>query len=201
MWMKYFGDSYDIVKKSLLDWLSAFGPWAAHPMFTHRTSPQGAAAFSRFLGVPLVTADVLTPLCDRGCYFASCHSCHSVFLDPDTGVRLRVTRRRDAPHYIFARELIDLVKVRPQALTLTFDQSLARGRERGQIRVKLAHFAAHGIHAFAYVSHASFIVLGQSGVLVRRAHEQILAASGLPTRCIVTRTSYRRRDILGGPWR
>ncbi len=32
--LKHFGDSYDIAKRSLLDWLSAFGPWGAHPMFT-----------------------------------------------------------------------------------------------------------------------------------------------------------------------
>ena len=42
MKLKHLGDSYDIVKKSLLQWLSAFGPWAAHPMLRHPTSPAEA---------------------------------------------------------------------------------------------------------------------------------------------------------------
>lgn len=49
--LKHFGDSYDIVKKSLLQWLSRFGPWAAHPMFTHHVTSATAAAFSDFLGL------------------------------------------------------------------------------------------------------------------------------------------------------
>src|SRR5262245_4645327 len=57
--LKHFGDSYDIVKKSMLKWLSAFGPWAAHPMFTLRNRDN--AAFAHFLGVRLVSNDVLVP--------------------------------------------------------------------------------------------------------------------------------------------
>ncbi len=186
MRLKHFGDSYDIVKKSLLQWLSSSGPWAAHPMFTHQTSPDEAEAFSRFLGVPLVATEVLDTVSDRAHYFASCHQWHSLLLDPDTGVRLQGLRGRRAPEFIFAKELIDLANVRPQALTLTFDQSLARGREQEQIRAKLAHFAAHGVHGFAYVSHASFMVLGRSVDLVQHAREHILATSALPTHRIVT---------------
>lgn len=39
MKLQYFGDSYDIVKKSLICWLSEFGPWVTHPMFTEDVSP------------------------------------------------------------------------------------------------------------------------------------------------------------------
>jgi len=137
MRLEHFGDSYDIVKKSLLQWLSRFGPWAAHPMFTHPTNAAEAEAFSRFLGVPLVATDVLDTVCDRAHYFASCHECHSLLLDPDTAVRLEAIEGRRAPEFIFSKELIDLANVRPQALTLTFDQSPTRGRERQQIRSKL----------------------------------------------------------------
>lgn len=189
MRLKHFGDSYDIVKKSLLQWLSTFGPWAAHPMFTQPTTAAEAEAFSRFLGVPLVATDVLDTVCDRAHYFASCHQCHNLLLDPDTGLRLQATEGRRAPEFIFSKELIDLADVRPQALTLTFDQSLARGREQEQIRAKLVHFAAQGVHAFAYVSHASFVVLGRSAALVQHAREQILATSALPTHRIVTTDS------------
>jgi len=54
MKLNYFGDSYDIVKKSLISWLWDFGPWSTHPMFTELVSSEKAAAFSRFLGVQLI---------------------------------------------------------------------------------------------------------------------------------------------------
>ena len=184
--LKHFGDSYDIVKKSLLEWLSAFGPWAAHPMFTHPTNAAEAEAFSRFLGVPLVSTKVLDRACNRANYFASCCQCHSLLLDPDTGVRVEAAESSRVPEFVFAEELIGLADARPRALTLTFDQSLARGREQEEIRAKLVHFAAHGVHGFAYTSQASFMVLCRSRTLVQEAHERILAMSGLPARRIVT---------------
>ena len=184
--LKHFGDSYDVVKKSLLQWLSTFGLWAAHPMFTHPTSADQAEEFSRFLGVPLVSAEVLTGMRDRSEYFKSCHQYHNLFLDPDTGIRLKNIGPRRSTGFIFAKEMIDLVRVRPQALTMAFDQSLARGREREQIRSKLVHFADQGVHGFAYASHASFVVLGQSKLLIQQAHAKLLASSALPTNRIVT---------------
>ena len=184
MKLRYFGDSYDIVKKSLLQWLAAFGPWSAHPMFTEPVQPSGAEAFSRFLGVPLVSVDVLQPDCDRRSYFDPCRSCRSLFLDPDTGVRLQLKHSRRAPEYIFASEVVNLVHARPGSLTLIFDKSLARGREHQQVREKLGHLAAQGVHGFAYVSHASFIVLGEVDT-IRRAHQGVLSTSGLPGHRIV----------------
>jgi hypothetical protein len=180
MQLRHFGDSYDIVKKSLLKWLEDFGPWAAHPMFTHRTTVSESNAFSRFLGVRLVSTRVLHPSSDRTQYFASCKPYHSLFLDPDTGIRLNCIRGRRAPRFVFATELIELSHLRPDALILTFDQSLARGREPEQIRAKLKHFAAHGVFGFAYVSHASFVVLGRSRASVKQAHRRVILTSALP---------------------
>lgn len=172
MKLKYFGDSYDIVKKSLLQWLETFGPWAAHPMFTHPTNDGEANAFSRFMSVPLLSRDVLTAQCDREKYFATCRRSDSLLLDPDTGIRLDPFNGTRAPEFVFAKELLWLAAERQNALILTFDQSLARGREQQQVRAKLAHFAAYGLTGFAYVSHASFIVLGQARDLVNQAHER-----------------------------
>lgn len=189
--LKHFGDSYDVVKRSLLEWLADFGPWAAHPMFTHPTSVSESEAFSRFLGVPLVSTNVLDATCDRASYFASCRPCNSLFLDPDTGIRLKAFKGHRAPAFVFGEELIALADAREHALTLTFDQSLARGREQDQadqIRVKLGHFAAHGVSGFAYVSHASFVVLGRSAVLVQQAHQRVLTKSALPAHRFVTIT-------------
>jgi len=186
--LKHFGDSYDIVKKSLLQWLSWFGPWAAHPMFTHEVTEAEAAAFSCFLGIKLVSTAVLGLDCDRQAYLSACGTSRSIFLDPDTGVRLRTGEAKRATGFIFGDELVRLANARAQGLVLTFDQSLARGREREQVQEKLDHFLAHGIHGFAYISRASFLVLGQSGTLVCEARTALLAASGLPAVRIVGAT-------------
>jgi hypothetical protein len=181
----YFGDSYDIVKRSLLQWLSPFGPWKAHPMFTEPVSSFEAEALSSFLGVPLVSDEVLRVGCDRRAYFQPCFRCESLFLDPDTGIRLKPTRPGKAIKYIFASELADLVNARPRQLTLVFDQALARGSEHRQIREKLRHFAGVGVHGFAYTAQASFVVLGQA-TTVRRARQSLRKASGLPERRFVS---------------
>jgi hypothetical protein len=186
--LKHFGDSYDIVKKSLLQWLSSFGPWAVHPMFTHVVTDAEAAAFSHFLGAPLVSTEVLVAGCDRRAHLAACGDCRSVFLDPDTGVRLRAAKGKRSTEFIFGDELLEIANAKTQGLVLVFDQSLARGSERKQVQAKLDHFLASGVDGFAYVSHASFLVLGKSGSLVRAAEAQVLDASRLPAARIATAT-------------
>lgn len=78
--LRYIGDSYDIVKRALLAWLSAFGEWHAHPMFTSEASPEGAAAFAGLIGVPLLSREVLTARTDRNDYFAVCAKAEHLFL-------------------------------------------------------------------------------------------------------------------------
>lgn len=184
--LKHFGDSYDVVKKSLIQLLSPFGPWAAHPMFTHTATPSDAAAFSDFLGVKLVSTKVLLQTSDRRAYFAPCKDYQSIFLDPDTGIRLRSGRDKRSADFIFGDELIELAAAHPKGLVLVFDQSLARGREREQVHTKLEHFHSCGVQGFAYVSHASFLVLGHSSDLVHDAREKLLAASRLPESRIIS---------------
>jgi hypothetical protein len=65
MKLHFFGDSYDIVKKSLIAWLSKFGMWSAHPILTEPVNPDHAASFSRFLGVDLISDEVLSPQTDE----------------------------------------------------------------------------------------------------------------------------------------
>jgi hypothetical protein len=178
--LKHFGDSYDIVKRSLLDWLSDFGPWGAHPMFTHQVSASGAAAFERLLGVELVSTDVFKAGSDRRSYLAPCADVHSVFVDPDTGVRLSRKGTRNRARFIFADELVQLASDRPDGLVLAFDQSLRRGQERQEVKGKLAHFRDRGVNGFAYTSHALFLVLGRSSELIRKARSALLTTSGLP---------------------
>ena len=191
--LKHFGDSYDIVKQSLLQWLSGFGPWAAHPMFTHAVAEEEAAAFSRFLGARLVSTEVLVQGCDRRAYLTGFGDCRSIFLDPDTGVRLRSGNGKRSTEFIFGEELVSIAAACSRGLVLTFDQSLSRGRKPEQVLEKLDYFLARGLAGFAYVSHASFLALGQSGLVVREALDQVLAASGLPASRIVTATQSQNR--------
>lgn len=189
MKLQYFGDSYDIVKKSMLAWLADFGPWSAHPMFTHAVNEADAAAFSAFLGIPLVSTEVLRAESDRLSYLAACGDCRSVFLDPDTGVRLRRQNGKRSAEFVFGDELVAIASTRPTGLVLTFDQSLARGSEAKQILEKLTHFVGRGLHGFAYVSHASFMVLGPSQGVVSEAKTELIRRSGLPTQRIVNHTA------------
>ena len=177
----FLGDSYDIVKQSLLRWLGSMGAWATHPMFTESVTPNQAKALSYLLGTRLLSEETLTTASDRGAYFAPVRDCRDhVFLDPETGIRLEPTRSKKAPLYVFGTELITIASARPEALTLVFDQSLARGREREQLQGKLSALASHGLHGIAYVSHACFVLVGESGPLVKRAFEALEKESRLP---------------------
>ena len=187
--LKHFGDAYDIVKKSLLEWLAAFGPWGVHPMFTHKVTSAEAAAFSRLLGAPLLSTEVLRLDSDRTEYFAACGDCRSIFLDPDTGLRLHRRQRHRSTEFVFADELAAIVNERPNGLVMTFDQSLPRGDENAKVRSKLDHFVGHGVAGFAYVSQVCFLVLGQSTQIVNQARKDVLDKSGLPKARIVTAAS------------
>lgn len=180
MKFKYFGDSYDIVKKSLIAWLGDFGGWHAHPMFTEPVTPDKAALFAHFLGAELVSAEELTPRTDRAAYFSSCRDVGNLFLDPDTGVRLEPRRGPKSVNYVFGPELVALSHARPESLLLAFDQSYSRGDQGPQIQEKLAFFASQDVYGFAYCSHAPFLVLGAKADLVARAHDKLVEVSGLP---------------------
>jgi hypothetical protein len=180
MRMRYFGDSYDIVKQSLLRWLRGFGDWSAHPMFTEPVSDAGVAAFEKLLAVTVVSREVLTVDTDRLAYLAPASSCAHLFLDPDTGLRMRPTRGVRAPEYLFASELVRLAEKRPASLTVVFDQSVRRGSERLHLEGKLRELRHHDVYGFAYVSHACFLVVGMDRQQVEVARSRIIAESRLP---------------------
>jgi len=185
MKLQFFGDSYDIVKKSLISWLGEFGSWSAHPMFTEPVEPEEAALFAHFLGAHLISTETLTPSTDRAAYFMPCWSAGNLFLDPDTGVRLKPRWGLKSVNYIFGPELVALSQARPASLTLVFDQSFSRGNQLPHIQEKLEFFASHGIHGFAYSSHAPFLILCSASELAVRAHGRLLEVSGLPASRLV----------------
>lgn len=180
MKLQYFGDSYDIVKKSLIEWLSEFGPWVTHPMFTEPFAKRNAAAFSLLLKTPLLSEEVLTPQTDRTQYFAKCRKAGNLFLDPDTGVCLKRRGGKKSENFVFGADLVEWCNARPNALTLVFDQSYSRSRKKDSvIQEKLAFFDSEGISGLIYDSHATFLLLGSNPALLRDARK-VLIFAGLP---------------------
>lgn len=181
MHMQYFGDSYDIVKQALIRWLNPFGRWSVHPMLTESATAQQVERFERFLGAHMISTEVLTTNTNRESYLSCATKCGNLFLDPDTGVRLPQSGTRAPKNkYLFTHEFVGLCEQRPNALTLVFDQSLPRGKERDCMEHKLADLNANGVYCFAYMSHACFILGGCDKALVRRAFDCTITESRLP---------------------
>jgi hypothetical protein len=177
--MQYFGDSYDVVKRFLLKTLSPVASWVAFPMFTHPVTRADVEAFESFLGVRVVASGPFDKDTDRAKHFVTLSEHHHVFLDPDTGIKLRPTRAKNAANYIFAPEIESLCQSDIERLLLVFDQSVGRGSERMHVTKKLSYFTEKGISAFAYMSHACFMVLSASPTRCKEAKEKILS-SGMP---------------------
>ena len=179
-----FGDTFDVVKQSLLRWLASFGPWSVHPMFTEQAGAAEVSAYEAFLGATVISKEVLGYNTNRASYFACAQPCGSLFLDPDTGIRVEDKPRRwkNSPEeYLCSSELINLVKKRsPSALTLVFDKCIARGSECPDMKTKLAHLAKMGVSSFAYWAQASFLIAGLEQSLVERARAEIILQSHLP---------------------
>jgi len=177
--LKYLGDSYDIVKHSLLRWLSILGPWAAHPMFTESVSETDAAAFSQLIGVPLISTSPLSA--ERSQFLREAFLCSThLFLDPDTGLRVKPTAGSNANTYVFADELVYIVGNCPERLTLVFDQCLARGQVREGLREKLEHLRKRGVHGLAYESHACFVLVSSDRELLLKARYVLESDGHLP---------------------
>ena len=176
---KFFGDSYDIVKQSILRWLRSCGRWQAHPMFTVSDPPR-ADEFARLLRVPLVSTKAIGRRRDRENFINQAKSCQNhLFLDPDTG--LRIGKGPATPKHVTGQELIDIARARPGKLTLVFDQSLDRRREvREQLEEKLACLKKQGVYGVAYESHACFILVSSDKGSVADAVRILLKESRLP---------------------
>jgi hypothetical protein len=187
---RFLGDSYDVVKQSLLGWLGAMGLWSVHPMYAEAPTPRDVEAFEYLLGVSVVSRAVLGPGTDRRAYFEPARKCEAhLFLDPDTGVALGKKPRRELPSYLFADELVEIAQARPHLLTLVFDQSVGRGSERKQLEAKLSVLAARGLNGLAYVSHACFLLVGTDSSGVRKATQLVRQKSRLPASRFIERAA------------
>ena len=191
MRMSYFGDSYDFVKRSLLECFGELGKWAVVPMFTEAVEANSANELQLFLGAPLISTAVLTNE-NRYSYLKSAAIDQHLFIDPNTGLRLK-EGGRNSLNYLFASELLLLAEQRGRFLTMVFDQSLGRVVEsarRDEVTKKLRKLHEKELFGFAYYSHACFLVFSKDETVVNEAIGCISKGLGL------TRASYRILDPL-----
>lgn len=176
MRMQFLGDSYDVVKRFLLRTVAPEAKWIAFPMFTHEVAAGDIAAFEAFLGVSVASPHAITKSTDRATHLSALTNHRYAFLDPDTGVKLKPSNGASAVKYVFGPELVSLCKQNRDRLLLVFDQSVPRGKERKAVAAKLTYFRERGLHGFAYLSHACFLVLSGSESVCRAARKHLLAS-------------------------
>lgn len=184
-----FGDSYDIVKRSVLQWLSCCGEWSVHPMlFTKPICESFANRFAEFLGVPLVEKQSPDKLSDRASLLEVARSTSShLFLDPDTGLSLPPSAK--TPRHVRADDLVEIAEARKDKLTLVFDQSIHRVKDAEpkvkQLKKKLEWLKQNGLHGVAYCSHANFILVSKNEDVFNKAKCTLLKKSKLPDKRLI----------------
>ena len=184
MRMQFFGDSYDVVKRFLIRTVAPNVKWTAFPMFTHEVAADDISAFEAFLGVSVASPHVMTSSTDRATHLSALANQRHIFLDPDTGIKVKLSNRADAVKYVFGPELVALCEQNPDRLLLVFDQSLPRGAEQKAIAEKLNYFRQKGLVGFAYLSHACFLVLSRSESACEAARNHLLATHLPQTRLV-----------------
>lgn len=179
MRFEYFGDSYDIVKRALVQWLAPLGPWYVQPLFTDDVSPQQAVAFARFLGARLVHPFQARNAKEREIALEACKARGNVFVDPDTGVVLSRPGKLVKPTHLSTASLHALSTENPDHVIVSFDQALRREAPEESLRSKIAWLAQEHIAAVAFRSHASFLFCSTSADRVGNVIRLLLDA-GLP---------------------
>lgn len=150
-------------------------------MFTYTVSEADATELSALVGVPLVSTRFLKPGVDRTRYFAEASACEShLFLDPDTGIKLKPSRNGRAHAYLLGPELVEIALGRRQQLTIVFDQCFARGRAHEDLSHKLHFLATNSTQGLVYLSHACFVLASCDHALLSKARNLLEKDAHLP---------------------
>ena len=165
----HYGDSYDFVKRGILQLLAGCGRWSVHPMFTDDDPAHYAADYRHFLGVDAVTIQsFIQSGRDRATWLEAAQTCQChLLIDPDTGLPFnesgRVPRDENGPAFLMPDELVRIVNARPDKLTLVFDQSFHREDpaydQIEQIKGKLRWLRQQRVQGLVYHSHATFFIV------------------------------------------
>ncbi len=178
-----FGDSYDIVKREIIQWLAPPEEWAVHPMW-FGPRRDFVEAYYNFLEVEPAEGDItrrrLVSDVGRACP-------KHLLLDPNTGLR---TGHRGPPDsqwdHVTIEELADIACAdgRESLLTLVFDQSIGHRTYEDAKEIVAGNLQTlregHEVYGVAYVSHAAFIWVAKDEDLLTSATRQLLKRSRLP---------------------
>lgn len=189
----HLGDSYDLVKRHLLQTLHWGGEWAVHPMLTEGAGTFGEperSAYVQLLG--LHNEDIISwePVParrnNRVTYFQSCQQHTHVFLDPNTGYS---SGQRPSRNHLYEQDLLEIAGRPGQGLTMIFDQSTSRlglEEQNQRLTAQLRSLQRrHQLSGLAYVSHACFILIGQGTEIVGQARELLLTNGHIPLNRLV----------------
>lgn len=166
MHISKLGDSYDFVKRVLLEIRPDGRDFLAVPMFTDNppvpTQPV-IDLYCKFLksgthpnlhrapqnGQRVVwIKDICAQRGDQ-----------NIFLDPDTGIRLKPIGGKKMEEYVTTDEIAEILNCcDDKTLLICFDQSLSRGEEDEYCREKLSALKKHKVKAVYFRSHASFLI-------------------------------------------
>jgi hypothetical protein len=159
---RYFGDSYDIVKRFFCTELSSLGyAVVANPMFTGEWSGT-EGAFLRFIGASKLDE-----------HSRSSHRT-ALFLDPDTGVHTKSSGK-----HVSLAQVAECAK--KHTLAFAFDQSFSRQLDpRDAMRQKLLSIRNLGPYAMYYDSHARFLFVAAELLTLDELQEHLVSL-GLPS--------------------
>lgn len=187
----HFGDSLDMAKRQIKEWLAANEQWYAHPMwYDLRPEPDWCPNFLERYASAL-NLRIVDETCNRGELVAEASACADyLLLDPDTGLNdmLYPTSK-----YVRLKEFVDIVAApnRRKALTLVYDQSYQRNnieRIRRAICNKLQrmHGINQNIHIVGYAGMSvSFILASSNRDVVTMASQRMQRESHFPARRFV----------------
>lgn len=189
----HFGDTYDFVKRGILQLLASCGRWYVHPMFTDDPNAKHYAKdYCRLLGVRAVNCkSFIQSGSNRDDWLAEAAACQNhLFLDPDTGLCFNKNRPKvvDRPKFLMPEELANIAgaHARRDKLTLVYDQSFITNRKRAteKINEKLLWLEKRHIYGFFYrppkVDHPNFLLVSKDPNILAYAKAVLLASSKLP---------------------
>lgn len=159
---KYFGDSYDLVKRFFCRELAHLGYTVAIDAMLTGSWGESEHEFYRLIGAEPAT---------RG---PSSSTRAALFIDPDTGINTKGGRQ----HASFDRLLQEAERYE---LVFAFDQSFSRQSKAELVmREKLSMLKARGCHGMYYDSHARFVFAANERSVLQ-ALQQHFVSLGLPS--------------------
>ena len=162
----YLGDSYDAVKRLWQELLANWAPLYAEPMFIPEDVRREFSVFTRIPMLPAMQT-----------------STHSIFNDPDTGIRLPYgDNQSEGRTHIVLSTIRQQLKHAAVRCVLTYDQShhrLPGFSAKDQRNAKVQWLANAGCPSFYYVSHAPFLFAFPKRIYMDQVRS-LLGGAGIP---------------------